>query len=106
VPPHGKLAIVPMHVHVERGAGTAEVTDDSLSVELDDGRTISVPLGWYPRLLHATQTERDNHRLIGNGEGIHWPDLDEDIRIEDLIAGRRSEESQASLEKWLQHRKV
>jgi hypothetical protein len=66
----------PMHVHVERGAGTAEVTDDRLSVELDDGRTISVPLGWYPRLLHATQTERDNHRLIGNGEGIHWPELD------------------------------
>jgi hypothetical protein len=75
-------------------------------VELDDGRTISVPLGWYPRLLHAMQTERDNHRLIGNGEGIHWPDLDEDIRIEDLIAGRRSEESQASLEQWLQHREV
>jgi hypothetical protein len=93
-----------MHVHVERGAGTAEVTDDSLSVELDDGRTISVPLGWYPRLLHATQTERDNHRLIANGEGIRWPELDEDIRIEDLIAGRRSEESQAWLEKWLESR--
>ncbi len=87
-------------------ATAVEVTDDRLRVELDDGRTISAPLGWYPRLLHATQTERDNHRLIGNGEGIHWPDLDEDIRVEDLIAGRRSQESQASLEKWLEYRKV
>ena len=87
-------------------ATAIEVTDDRLSVELDDGRTISVPLGWYPRLLHATQTERDNHRLIGNGEGVHWPDLDEDIRVEDLIAGRPSQESQASLEKWLKSRKA
>lgn len=83
-----------------------EVTEDRLRVELDDGRTISVPLSWYPRLLHATRKERDNHRLIGNGEGINWPDVDEDIRVGDIIAGRRSQESQASLEKWLESRKA
>ena len=55
------------------------VTDDSLTVDLCDGRTLAVPLGWYPRLLHGTRTERNHWRLIGDGEGIHWPDLDEDL---------------------------
>jgi hypothetical protein len=82
------------------------ITDDTLTVNLDDGRTISVPLSWYPRLLHGTEKERKNFRLIGNGEGIHWPDLDEDISIKGLLSGRRSGESQKSLKKWLDSRKV
>jgi hypothetical protein len=52
-------------------------TDDTLTVNLEDGRTLSVPLAWYPRLLYGSQKERDNYRLIGHGEGIHWPDLDD-----------------------------
>lgn len=78
------------------------VSEDTLTAELTDGRTISVPLAWYPRLVHATDTERDNWRFVGGGQGIHWPDLDEDISVEDLIAGRASAESQDSLRRWLQ----
>ena len=81
------------------------VTDDTLSVELSDGRTIAVPLEWYPRLVHATQEERNRWRLIAHGHGIHWDDLDEDISVEGLIAGRPSGESQASLARWLAARK-
>jgi len=80
------------------------VTRDTLSVDLSDGRTISVPLAWFPRLLHATQEERNNWRLIGKGHGIHWEDLDEDISVEGLLAGRPSGESQASFKKWLNGR--
>ena len=76
------------------------VSDDSLTVRLDDGRSLSVPLAWYPRLLHGTEAERKNYELIGDGEGIHWPELDEDISVEGLLAGRRSAESAASLAKW------
>ena len=82
-----------------------KVTKDTLTVELSDGRTISVPLQWYPRLVYATPEERKNWRLIGNGEGIHWEDLDEDISVEGLIAGRPSGESQESFKKWLEKRK-
>jgi len=81
------------------------VTDEELVVELDDGRTLSVPLVWFPRLLHGTPEERENWRLIGEGEGIHWPALDEDIAIRHLIAGIPSQESQRSLQRWLQSRK-
>jgi Protein of unknown function (DUF2442) len=81
-----------------------EVSDDSLIVELSDGRTISVPLAWFPRLLHADAEERTNWRLIGSGEGIHWEALDEDISVESLLAGRSSGESQESLKKWLESR--
>lgn len=80
------------------------VTDDTLTVDLADGRTLSVPIAWYPRLLHGTPQERRNWRLIGNGVGIHWPDLDEDISIDGLLLGRRSRESQKSLQRWLQRR--
>jgi hypothetical protein len=80
------------------------ITHESLSVVLSDGRSISVPLAWYPRLLHGTQEERNNWRLIGNAEGIHWPDLDEDISVENLITGKPSGESQDSLRKWLKKR--
>ena len=78
-----------------------EVNDDTLTVELSDGRSISVPLAWYPRLLHARPKERRRWRLIGGGQGIHWDDLDEDISVEGLLAGRRSGESQASFKRWL-----
>jgi hypothetical protein len=77
---------------------------ETLRVELSDGRSISVPLAWYPRLLHATMDERTNWRLIGTGEGIHWGELDEDISVENLLAGRRSSESQISYERWLESR--
>ena len=81
------------------------VTDDELIVALEDGRTILVPLVWYPRLLHGTKEERQNWRLIGGGQGIHWPELDEDISVEHLLAGIPSGESQKSLQKWLANRK-
>jgi hypothetical protein len=79
-------------------------TDDRLVVELEDGRTISLPLSWYPRLLHGRPEERNNYQLIGGGSGIHWPDLDEDLSVEDLLAGHRSQESQRSLQRWLEER--
>jgi hypothetical protein len=81
------------------------VGDDALVVDLADARTITVPLAWVPRLAHGTPAERANWRLIGRGLGIHWPDLDEDISAESLLAGRRSGETQASLRRWLQARK-
>ena len=78
------------------------VTEDTLTAELADGRSISVPLVWYPRLVHATQQERDNWEFIGRGRGIHWPDLDEDLSVEGLITGRPSGESQRSFKRWLE----
>lgn len=83
---------------------TVAVTDEALTVDLADGRTLSVPLAWYPRLLHGSSAERANWRLIGRGEGVHWPDLDEDISVESLLAGRSSGESQNSLRRWLEGR--
>jgi hypothetical protein len=80
------------------------VTEDTLSVDLSDGRTISVPLAWFPRLVHATPEERNNWRLIGKGSGMHWEDLDEDISVEGLLAGKPSGESQGSLKTWLDQR--
>jgi len=89
------------------GEGRAQrvsLTEDALVVELVDGRTIAVPLTWYPRLAHGSHVERAHWRLIGEGEGIHWPDLDEDISVEGLLAGRRSGETQASLRRWFESR--
>ena len=80
------------------------LTEDALVVELVDGRTITVPLTWYPRLAHGSRDERANWRLIGEGEGIHWPGLDEDISVEGLLAGRRSGETQSSLRRWFERR--
>jgi hypothetical protein len=91
----------------ELGAALAQhvtVTDDTLVVDLVDGRTVSVPISWYPRLAHATPSERSNWRLIGRGEGIHWSDLDEDISVVGLLAGRASGETQSSLRRWLESR--
>jgi hypothetical protein len=87
----------PRAVHVR-------VTKDALVVDLDDGRTVLTPIAWYPRLQHATAQERNNCRLIGNSEGIHWPDLDEDIRIDGLLRGKVSGESQRSFKAWLEAR--
>jgi hypothetical protein len=82
------------------------LTDDTLTIELSDGRTVSVPLAWYPRLLHATSEERSNWRLVARGEGIHWPAVDEDISVASIIAGRPSAESAPSLQRWLNARKA
>ena len=82
------------------------VGDDALVVDLADARTITVPLAWFPRLAHGTPAERANWRLIGRGVGIHWSELDEDISVESLLAGRRSGETQESLRRWLRTRKT
>src|ERR1051325_10465871 len=88
----------------EAKAQNVVVTDDTLAVDLTDGRTISVPLAWYPRLLHGTPKERGDWRFIGDKEGIHWPQLDEDISIENLLMGKPSGESQSSFQRWLEKR--
>ena len=80
------------------------VSEETLRVELSDGRTLSVPTGWYPRLAYATDVERANWRIIGGGHGIHWHDLDEDVSLEGLLAGRASGEGQRSLRRWLERR--
>ena len=85
-------------------AQDVRVTEDTLSVDLSDGRSISVPLAWFPRLVHASAEERARWRLIGPGDGIHWEDLDEDISVEGLLAGKPSGESQASFAEWLRQR--
>ncbi len=85
-------------------ATAIRLTEDTLVVDLADGRSLSAPLAWYPRLLHASPAERINYRLIGGGEGIHWPDLDEDISVEGVLAGRSSGESPISFQRWLESR--
>ena len=85
-------------------AESVKVAAGTLRVDLDDGRTISVPLAWFPRLYHATKEECANWRLIGKGQGIHWENIDEDISVEGLLAGRPSGESHASFKKWLDAR--
>jgi hypothetical protein len=90
----------------EVSARGVTLNDEALTVDLADGRTITVPLAWFPRLAHGTAAERANWRLIGGGEGVHWPDLDEDIRVESLLAGRQSGETQESLRRWLRARKA
>jgi hypothetical protein len=87
-------------------AQNVKVTEDALMVDLADGRTVTVPLSWYPRLTHGTMAERANWRLIGRGEGIHWPDLDEDISVAGLLAGHRSGETSSSLRRWLATRRA
>ena len=89
---------------IEIRATSVRVSHDALTVDLSDGRTVSAPLAWYPRLLHGTNAERNDHQLIGEGLGIHWSQLDEDISVEGILAGRRSHESKESFEKWLASR--
>ena len=81
------------------------VTDDTLSVDLEYGRSVSVPIGWYPRLSYGTSAERANFQMSSAGYGIHWPELDEDIGVEGLLLGKRPSESAASFERWLQRRR-
>ncbi|TMJ66483.1 MAG: DUF2442 domain-containing protein [Alphaproteobacteria bacterium] len=87
-------------------ATAVAVTGDTLTVDLTDGRRVSAPLAWYPRLLHATSEERSNWQLVARGEGIHWPAVDEDISVASIIAGRPSAESAPSLQRWLDARKA
>lgn len=91
-------------LEAEPTAVAIQVSDDWLTVDLMDGRMLRVPLGWYPRLVHATAEERAQWQLLGNGYAIEWPELDEHIGVEGLLAGRRSGESKQSLERWLQGR--
>ena len=85
-------------------AVSVTVTDDTLSVDLEDGRTIAVPIGWYPRQANGTPAERANVQISGAGYGLHWPGLDEDIGVEGLLLGTPSTESAASFERRLQRR--
>ena len=89
---------------IEIRATAVRVSDDALIIDLTDGRMVSAPLAWYPRLLHGTATERQEHQLIGQGLGIHWPQLDEDISVEGILAGRPSYERRESFEEWLASR--
>lgn len=86
-------------------AQDVRVTEDTLTVDLTDGRTISVPILWYPRLAYGTPEQRNNWE-IGSGIGIHWPDLDEDISVENLLRGKSSSESLKSLQEWLDQREL
>ncbi|MFQ5651963.1 MAG: DUF2442 domain-containing protein [bacterium] len=85
----------------EPAAVQVSIAQKKLTVDLADGRSIVIPLAWYPRLVHGSPAERQNWQLLGNGYAIEWPDLDEHIGVEGLLAGRRSGESKESLERWL-----
>ena len=90
----------------ELRAVNVSLTEEALSLDLSDGRTVIVPLIWYPRLWYGTDAERNNFEMIGDGTIIHWPELDEDLSVAGIAAGRRSGESQKSLKKWLDNRNV
>ena len=92
-------------IEMKASIQNVELTEDSLVVDLTDGRTVSVPVAWYPRLMQGTPQERSHWRLIGKGEGIHWQDLDEDISVENILLGRPSGESQQSFKRWIEARK-
>jgi hypothetical protein len=97
--------MVTLVLEVEPQAAQVTTTEDQLIVDLADGRRLVVPLAWYPRLLRASSAERQNWQLLGDGYAIEWPDLDEHIGIEGLLAGHRSGESPKSFESWLASRK-
>lgn len=99
------MAISTVRIEVPK-AQSVTATDDTLTVSLGDGRSISVPLSWYPRLVHATPEERAHWELIGDGQGFRWELLDEDISVEGLLAGRPSGESRRSLRRWLAAKKA
>ena len=81
-------------------------SDDALTVRLEDGRVMSVPIGWYPRLFYGTLAERNNYKLIGSGKAIHWPDVDEDLSVKSIVAGWRSGERKSSIRRWLEERRA
>jgi len=86
-------------------AESVDVTEETLAVNLVGGRSISVPLAWYPRLWYGTHHERELFEIIGDGMYIHWPELDEDLSVAGILAGRRSAESQESIKRWLTARR-
>ncbi len=94
------LSVAPILIKIIHVA----ITDDTLSIDLEDGRSIEIPIGWYPRLAYGSPAERANLQISGAGYGIHWPDLDEDIGVEGILLGKKSSESPASFERWLQQR--
>src|SRR5712692_6280432 len=89
----------------EARAHAVRVNNEALAVDSVVGRTIIVPLLWFPRLWHGMPQERNHFEIFGDGAYIHWPDLDEDLTVAGLLAGRQSGESPASLERWLHSRK-
>ncbi|MDX1521075.1 MAG: DUF2442 domain-containing protein [Anaerolineae bacterium] len=93
-------------LEIDPVATEVEITDEKLILTLADGRVLLIPLEWYPRLCHGSPTERRHWQLLGDGYAIEWPDLDEHIGIEGVLAGRRSTESQKSLEQWLAARQT
>ena len=90
----------------EARAQSVSISEDTLTVQLVDGRTIQVPLAWYPRLWYGTPAEREQFELLGDGAYIHWTQLDEDLSVTGILLGRRSGESQKSLQKWLDARSM
>jgi hypothetical protein len=98
------MSSLAVEVQEPRGK-SVKVSDEELTVDLVDGRTIMVPLAWFPRLWHGTPQERRHFEIFGDGVYIHWPDLDEDLTVAGLLAGQRSGESPQSLKKWLDSRK-
>jgi hypothetical protein len=100
------VGMITLELEIEPTAVEVDTTDNGLIVSLADGRRISVPLAWYPRLLHATHAERQHWQLLGHGYAIEWPDLDEHIGIKGLLAGRSSGESPQSLTRWLDSRRI
>jgi hypothetical protein len=84
---------------------TVSIDDEQLTLSLEDGRVVSVPLSWYPRLCYGSPQERQHFQISGAGFGIHWPDLDEDIGVEGILLGKKSMESQASFQQWMEKRK-
>jgi len=96
-----RLGMTTLMLETEPLATQISIIDEKLVVDLVDGRSLSVPLSWYPRLLHASPAERQHWQLLGDGYAIEWPDLDEHIGIEGLLAGRSSGESRQSFERWL-----
>jgi hypothetical protein len=89
----------------EARALAVKAEDDSLTVDLTDGRTIIVPLLWFPRLWHGSSRERSRFEVLADGAYLHWPDLDEDLTVAGLLAGHRSQESPQSLTRWLETRR-
>ena len=85
-------------------ATNVRIDSEAVTLELTDGRVVSAPIAWYPRLSHATPEERDQWRLIAGGRGVHWTEIDEDVSVENLLGGKPSGESQASFREWLLRR--
>lgn len=92
-------------LEIEPVAIDVQIENKKFTVSLEDGRSFSIPFKWYPRLMHGTNAERQNWQLLGDGYAIEWPDLDEHIGIEGLLAGRHSSESKQSILRWLATRK-